>query len=82
MASGQTRLKLPGKEHLGVQCHGAWQKGGGRGGLAEEQAEYRNHGHTQSPRPGAASVCHIVSTQKMAYRIDSGSRGPQETGRD
>ena len=35
-----------------------------REGSAEEDAEYRDHGRTQSSRPGTTHTWHIVSVEK------------------
>lgn len=53
-----------------------------REGSAEEDAEHRHHGRTQSSRPGAAHTWHVVSSQKMACRIEAYSQEPKETGGD
>lgn len=44
-----------------------------REGSAEKDAECRDHGRTQSSRLGTAHTWHIVSTQKMACRIEASS---------
>ena len=48
-----------------------------REGSAEKDAEYKDHGHSQSSRPGTAHTWHIVSTQKMACRIEAYSQEPK-----
>ena len=53
-----------------------------REGSAEKDAECRDHGRTQSSRLGTAHTWHIVSTQKMACRIEAYSQEPKRTGGD
>lgn len=77
MASGYTALRLP--------MHGVLRSGSkvlAREGSAEEDAENRDHGRTQSSRPGTTHTWHIVSTQKVACRIEAYSQEPKETGGD
>lgn len=64
MASGYTALRL----RAGVLRSGS--KVLARR-VAEEDAENRDHGRTQSSRPGTTHTWHIVSTQKVACRIES-----------
>lgn len=82
MASGYIPAKLPGRGALAHSVMRHCRKVVAGEGSAEEHPEYRDHGKTRSHRPGTASACHVVWTQKMACRIETDSQEPQETRRD